>query len=208
MTAESAIRLDTEAIKNALDDPATLGLTLAVILESTFDPAVLYGGREHDPLDVITIFQTLEETYGADLPPALENRIQASMLLRTTAAFENDVRSFVAVALSLADGYLGDMPTGVMEDVDIGDALWAVFEAACIDPDMQPLSEPVEMHIMDIEAEPAEVDVSGEPMDDMGDVLRRMDVLRQQLLQLGVPASLIDALFERGTAALQHAQTQ
>lgn len=208
MTADSAIRLDSEAIKVALSDPATLGLSLTVIMESTFEPAVLYGSKEHDPLDVITIMQTLEENYGVSLPPALENRIQAIMLLRTTAAFENDLRAFVAITLSLADGYLGDMPTGVMEDVEIGDALWAVFESACIDPGMQPLSAEVETHIMELEAAPAETNDAGEAEDDMGDVMRRMDVLQQQLLALGVPASIIDTLFERGSTALQHAQTQ
>lgn len=206
--------LKQDSIPAILADPETMGLTLSFILESEFEPDVLYGNRDHDHLDPLVVIQHLEHKFRVDLPPALENRIQSVMMLRTTQGFENDVMVFTGIVLSLYDGYLGDLVTGVLEDLNVEEVMWGIFEAACIDPQLGQLSPEVTATIMDVMLEPEDTEVDPDAVgydalpvadDDMSDVARRMSLLQEQMLRLGVPASVVDVIMERGQTAMTNA---
>lgn len=207
------LSLNQAAIPELLIDTATMGLTLSFILESEFDIEDLYGSRDKDHLDPLAIIQHLEHKFRLDLPSAVENRIQAALVLRTTQGFENDVMIFTGIVLALYDGYLGDLVTGVLEDLNIEEVMWGIFEAACIDPQLGQLCPEVTALVLDAVLAPEDVEPEGDAggydalptSDDMSDVSRRMSSLQDQLLRLGVPASIVDAVMERGQTAMSNA---
>lgn len=195
------LKLDQKAIKEALANPATMGLTLAFILEYEFDPGELYGTHEQDSLDPMTVIRYMEDRYQQDIPPALENRIQAILVLRTTDGFEKNPMAFTAITLALYDGYLGDVTTGVFEDLDLEEVLWGVFESACIDPQLGQFHDDVGLLILDVASQPEEPQEEDQGAN-VSDVLRLMDLVQSQMTQIGVPAEIQDKVMSRGQAAL------
>ena len=168
--------LPFDAVKAALDDTATMALPLTIILEASFDLDDLYGSSEQDRLDPLTVLSELEERYGLRLPEAVENRIQAILLLRTTTSFENNPEAFTGVVLALTEGYLGDLVTGMMETLLARDILWGLFEVAMIDPYVKPLS-PAVLRLIEVSA--ADDEESEE--DGVEDFQEKLEVMRRQL---------------------------
>ena len=187
------LRLNDQQIKKALEDPDTRGLVLTFIAEYVVEPELLYGP---DALDAVTLFRELETRFNTPLSEAAENRLQAMLLLRSTTGFEADPVAFTAVALALVDGQLGDLVAGGMEDISSDEALWAIFEAVCIDPHISRFEPAVTEYITELMADTT----GGEDSD--GDITEEIQELQRQLAAIGVPSNTIDTCLDRGMAAL------
>lgn len=213
------LQINQDAASELLTNPEAFGLTLSIILEATIDPIVLYGLDDGEPLDSLTIFHELERRYRVKIPEAVENKIQAVMTLMVTEAFENDPTAFTAVALAFTEGYLGDLVTGILEELDSQAILWTLFEAAAIDPHLRPLSDPVRKMIVEVMSEPQD-DTGGilmgeegdvaevEPEDPVQEFMETMQELKAQLDALQVSKQIVDQLLNRGLAAMPDANSQ
>lgn len=190
--------LPFDAVKAALDDTATMALPLTIILEASFDLDDLYGSSEQDRLDPLTVLSELEERYGLRLPEAVENRIQAILLLRTTTSFENNPEAFTGVVLALTEGYLGDLVTGMMETLLARDILWGLFEVAMIDPYVKPLS-PAVLRLIEVSA----ADDEESEDDGVEDFQEKLEVMRRQLQDLKVEPDDVQRFFDHGMKAIE-----
>jgi len=212
------LQIDQDAASELLANPEAFGLTLSIILEATIDPIILYGLDDGEPLDSLTIFHELERRYRVSIPEAVENKIQAVMTLMVTEAFENDPTAFTAVALAFTEGYLGDLVTGILEELDSQAVLWTLFEAAAIDPHLKPLSDPVRKLIVEVMSEPDDAggvlmgeesdEPDVEPEDPMQEFMETMQELKAQLDALQVSKQIVDQLLNRGLAAMPDANSQ
>jgi hypothetical protein len=198
------IALNTDKAAELLETPTGFGLSLMMIAESVFTPEVLYG-EDGNSLDPLTLVDTLRERLQLQaVHPTALNRIQAGITLRTSHAFEQEPLAFAGVCLALYDGYLGDLVTGEMEDLDADEATWGLFEAACIDPQLGEPSPEVVRVLMQSMSQPEDPE-AGEPDDEF---TPRVQQLHQQLQDLGVPLDVIDSILERGFNVLQHASAE
>lgn len=115
------MQFDRKVAGRLLSDPDTYGsvlltLALAELGEDLF---------ETDPLE---IYARLEETYRQRIPEQGENRLNAIMLAVATDAFYESLEGFISVAATLHDGDLGDLISGVFDEVTIPECLWAIYE--------------------------------------------------------------------------------
>lgn len=202
--------INRDAASELLLNPEVFGLTLAVILEATFDPDVLYGLETGEPLDPLTIFHELERKYRVQLNEAVQNKVQAVLVLQTTEAYENDPLAFTGVTLALTEGYLGDLVTGTMEELDGPSVMWSLFEAAAIDPYLRPLGPDVQQLAYDsiMLPEDPEGDDGEEVADPMQEFMDQLGLLRAQLRTLEMSQKLANQLIQRGLAALPDVDEQ
>lgn len=192
------LQVNQDAAAELLENPETFGLVVALILDATIDHAVLIGLNDGEPLDALTVFHEMERRYSVTLPESIQNRLQAVLTLWTTEAYEVDPMAFTGITLALTEGYLGDLVTGEMEELDSQAVMWSLFEAAAIDGHLLPLEPDVQNLIVSVLEEPGEDD--GE--DPAAEMLENIEELRSQLLRLDIPRSLIDDLIQRGLDAL------
>lgn len=198
--------INPAAAAEMLANPETFGLTLSVILEATIDASILWGGETGEPLDALTVFQELERKYKVDLPEAVQNRIQAVMTLQVTEAYETDVLAFTGITLAFTEGYLGDLVTGTLEELDSQAVLWSIFEAAAIDPYLRQLSPAVTQLVYANLAAPEDVEEAEE--DPMVEFMDTLSQLQEQLRTLEMSQQLADQLIQRGLAALPDVDEQ
>jgi hypothetical protein len=114
------------AAADALSDPETKATVLHSLALSVFGDT-LYGEDAPDPLEV---FAELEDTFRSEISDENQNRLQAIMLAVGSEAFYEDEVAFMAVAESLLDGDLGDLPQGRAENLSQTQVVWAVYEVA------------------------------------------------------------------------------
>ncbi len=127
-----------EAAASLLRESGTLATPLLAICMAAYGDDV-FGDADKgiEAVDPIELFARLEEDFRAELPEAVENRIQALMMAISTDAFYEDPLVFSSVAAALADGDLGSMPDGILEDLTIPEAMWAIYEVGhCRDDDV------------------------------------------------------------------------
>lgn len=184
--------MSSDAAKAILTDSNSVTTAIATILEDTFPLDQLYGMAGDEGMDIDTIVDALQSRFGGTIPQAVRNRIQAVCVLRETDSIENDVAAFNGFVLACVDGHLGDLVNGMLEEVSIEEASWGLFEAVCIDPEMEGLSPAVVRFI-------AQLPEEGEEVFD-----RRLETWIRQLSELGIDPSTVAALTDRGSKALEY----
>ncbi len=198
--------LNRSACSDLLSNPDAFALALAIIAETELGTDALYGSADTESWDPLTIYSELESRFGIQLPTAAENRLQAAITLRTSAAFEESVSGFVAITLALTEGQLGDMVSGGMETPDLDECLWACFEAAAIDPQIGPMSREVGMFLVQLQN--SEVMDPEDQTGDSDDFTDQLKDLLGQLFAIGVPEDQVEKIVQRGLKALEDEQTQ
>jgi hypothetical protein len=198
----SKLNIDMDKAMELLASPKAFGLSLMFIVENLIDPSDLYGGGSGEALDPLTIRDTIQSvTGGVDMPEAVLNRIMAGVTLRTTPYFEQLPEVFTGICLALYDGYLGDMITGIMEEMDSDEMIWGLFEATCIYPGLEEPSAAVQKLMQSVLQTPED-----NPDGDQGDAfMPRLMALEEQLHELNVPTEIISAVLARGFEQIQHA---
>jgi hypothetical protein len=146
MTA--APQLNEDAARALLDDPDARATALHGLLLVAFGEQ-LYGSEELDPMDSLEIFAGLEERFNVSLTEEVENKIQALLLAMSTDGFYEDPNVFIAVAESLLDGDLGDLPTGGSSGLSQMEILWAIYEVAVNRDDNVPDFSPAVQEMID-----------------------------------------------------------
>lgn len=123
--------LEREVSSRLLADPETSATALHVIVLTAYGDA-LYGDEEQDmpPLDPVLLWTLLREDFRVTVPECNENKLNALITAITTDAFYENEEVFVATCLALYNGDMGDMVTGIMEDVTLTEAMWGIFEVA------------------------------------------------------------------------------
>lgn len=198
--------LNKEACAALLSNPDAFALALAIIAETELGLDALYGSPEVEAWDPLTVYSELESRFSVQLPTSVENRLQAAITLRTTAAFEESVSGFVAITLALTEGQLGDMVSGGLETPDLDECIWASFEAAAIDPQLGAMSQEVAVFLSDLQN--SEVMDPEEQVEDSDDFPKQLDDLLQQLFAIGLPAEQIEEIVQRGLLAISDEQNQ
>jgi hypothetical protein len=205
------LEINRDAAAELLLNPEIFGLTVAVILEATFEPAVLYGQDTGEPLDALTIFHELERKYRVQLNEAAQNKVQAVMTLHTTEAYENDPLAFTGITLALTEGYLGDLVTGTLEELDGPAVMWSLFEAAAIDPYLRQLGPDVQQLAYDalmLPEDSEDADGVEDIADPMTEFTEQLQLLQKQLRTLEMSQKLANQLIQRGLAALPDVDEQ
>jgi len=185
---------DKRVAGELLEDPDTFATTLLTILLAAYGEGVMGW----DPLEV---YAAVKDDFRVVIPEENENRLNAIQLALTTGAFYSDPLAFRAIASALADGDIGDVATGVLEDLTVPEILWAVFEVGLLlenEPELSPQVEAVIQAEVDDEAQDDEIldpeDVL--PYHEVG--LTRMKIeLMSQLQRLGVKAAELAELMDK-----------
>lgn len=135
-------KFDLQAASELLRDESTYGLTLMTILLEA------YGEQLFDPqMDSIELYLEIEEDFRAQMTLAGENRVQACLLSMTTDAFYTDALVCRSVSMALYEGELGDMVNGVLEQVELPEVMWAVYEVGLLREDEEDFSPEVQRWI-------------------------------------------------------------
>lgn len=123
-----------EAAKLLADDD-----TFAVVLMAILLPQ--YGDDLFE-MDTAVLFKSIEEDFMCKLSEENENRINAAITCMTTDLFYTNLNVFKSVALAFNEGDIGGIPDGDDEELDAGEALWAMMEASLLtDEDDAPRKE-------------------------------------------------------------------
>lgn len=118
-----------DAASKLLADTETFSFTLMTILLAA------YGEEVFEEDETAVLFTNLEEDFRCTLSEETENKINAALTVMTTDLFYTNPNVFTATALAFTDGDIGDIPTGVMEEIDAPAALWTIFEVSLINGD-------------------------------------------------------------------------
>lgn len=198
MPFHQTLPFPVEAAAKLLREAGTLGTPLLAIAMAAYGDEV-FGNPEKgiEPIDPLELWARLEEDFRASLPDAVENRLTAIISAVETDAFYMDPLIFTSVGLALSSGSLGTLPDGILEELTLPEAVWAVYEVALVRDDDMPLSPQVLRLFDDIitaEADDNEGDPEG-PSNEAFVRYMKMD-LASQMLQLGihVPELKVSAL--------------
>lgn len=82
--------------------------------------------------DTAILFADIEDYFDCKLSEESENRINAAITAMTTDLFFTNVNMFNSITLAFTEGDIGDIPSGMMETPDTGEALWAVQEVSLL----------------------------------------------------------------------------
>jgi len=170
--------INRSAASRLLRDESTLAIPLMIILLSEYGEDAL----EEDPL---VIYSRVTEDFNAVMPEALENRYQAALtVFEGLAAW--DPLALRSVALALTEGDLGDLASGVLEDVEPWQVQWALLEMDLLSGENMKLSKQAAAFVAEIIREEAEdLEDDGEsPTSAM--IAEFKDRLEAQLASLGV----------------------
>lgn len=125
----SPTSLDIGRVRVALGDSDTPGLVLLTIAMCSFGPRVL--GDEDEDIEAMNpaeLWVELDELYGTWVTEEGENKLNALILGMRGDLFYRDVDVFHSVCAALYDGDLGDMVSGVFEDLTAAEIMWGVME--------------------------------------------------------------------------------
>lgn len=120
---------DKDAASQLLSDDETFAFTLMTILLAA------YGEEVFEENEMAVIFANLEEDFSCKLSEETENKINAAITVMTTDLFYTNPNVFTATTLAFTDGDIGDIPTGVMEEINVPAALWTIFEVSLLNDD-------------------------------------------------------------------------
>lgn len=123
-----------EAAKLLADDDTFATVIMAILLPQ-------YGDALFE-MDSALLFKTIEEDFMCKLSEESENRINAAITCMTTDLFYTNLHMFKSIALAFNEGDIGGIPDGEDEELDAGEALWAMMEASLLtDEDDAPRKE-------------------------------------------------------------------
>lgn len=114
----------SEAAKLLASDDAYAFVLIAILLP--------VFGDDLFTEDTSILFADIEDYFDCHLSEESENRINAAITAMTTDLFFTNVNMFNSIALSFAEGDIGDIPDGILETPDVGDMLWAVQEMSLL----------------------------------------------------------------------------
>jgi hypothetical protein len=120
-----------EAAAALIRDSSTLATPLLAIVLTAYGDEI-FGNEQLgiEPIDPIELYARITEDFRAQLTEAGENRLQAMLMAVATDGFYEDPLVFTSVAKALSSGDVGELPDGIMEDVTLPEAVWAVYEVS------------------------------------------------------------------------------
>ena len=161
MTA-SQPKLNTSAAREIIGSDDATATALHSILLTVYGDN-LYGDEAPDPLE---IYADLEDRFNVTVGEDNQNRIQAILMAVGSDEFYTNETAFVAVAESLLDGDLGDVPTGEMNGLSILELLWGIYEVAVNrDENVPPFAPRIQQLIREISENEAQDDGDDIPGD-------------------------------------------
>lgn len=175
-------KFDVQACAKLIREPDTLTLPLLAILMEAY-------GEYLFEMDPVELYLTIEEDFHARLTEEGENRVQAGLMALTSDLFYTDPLVTRSITLAMFEGDLGDMVTGVLEDVEISEVLWAVYEVGLLRDDDEEFSPPVQQYVDSLIKEASvEANVGeGEVVPHYAKILMTQKrELREQMAQLGL----------------------
>jgi hypothetical protein len=165
-----------------LADDSTFATVAHIIAYSTYGDD-MYG------MDILELFQNLEDDYKTELSQDVCQKLQAIVLATTTDAFFQDKEAFRAICNTLIEGDPGFM---IMDELTVIEILWSTYEVSLNHPGTD-FSASVQ-GLMDRELQEEGVD-SEEEAEDMPYYDRAMDSLtlkfKKQLIKLGLDATAL-----------------
>lgn len=200
-------KLDRKAASRLLGRDDTFAFVLMAIAIDK------YGEDMADDAEVLMM--DLEDDFSCKIPDEGRNRIQAACTAMTTDLFFRNRNVFTAVALALADGDIGSIPSGGDEELDACRCLWAMTEVGLLngmefDEVSDAFSDDVVNLVNDVvdnEAEDKEDELEGDDVDTAEEamaetyyqrfVIANMLEISSQLLELGVDPSVVADMLGR-----------
>lgn len=189
MPFHQTLPFPVEAAAKLLRESGTLGTPLLTIALAAYGDEI-FGNPELgiEPIDPIELWTRLEEDFRAELPDAVENRLNALMTAVSTDLFYEDPLAFTSIGLALASGNLGTLPDGILEELTLPEAVWATYEVALNRDDDMPLSPQILRlfdEIITAEADDMEDGDEKSPSNERYVHYMKME-LASQMLQLGI----------------------
>lgn len=183
-----------EAARKLLEDPGTAATVLMVIVVASYGEDVFGDPTEGlEPIDPVVLWAAIEQDFNVRLPAEVENKINALRLAVDTDAFYHELPAFNAVCGTLTDGDLGDAVDGALDDITMGEILWAVFEVQLNRENPEEFSHAIIDHIKDVMQAEASEETDAAYWQQFVDDSK--DSLQTQLQVLGVPEELIRRAF-------------
>lgn len=136
MPFQRQLPFSVDAAAELLREPSTLGIPLLTIAMTAYGDEI-FGNPETgiEPMDPIELYTRLEEDFRAELPDTAEARLQAIITAVATDGFYEDPLIFTSIALALTNGNIGTLPDGILEEITLPEAVWAVYEVALVRDD-------------------------------------------------------------------------
>jgi hypothetical protein len=190
----TAVTLDEGKIRVALGDPDTPGLVLFTIAVYVFGDGVMGDPDEGiDQLDPAEMWAGFNSRFGTWVTEEGENKLNAIIAGLEGGKFWRDLNTFMAVSTALFAGDLGDLIDVGFEDLSATEIMWAVLEMALAwDSDETPeYSRDVRQYVDGVLVYEQEDQAAN-----AAEVERAYVAMLDQLVELGIPPSMIRALDE------------
>lgn len=176
--SQSRPTLNPREVTAALNDAATYATVLHVIMLAQYGEDIY----EVDPLE---LYARLKDDFGANLPEANEQRIQAILLATSTDAFYDDIRVFTATCNTLL---AGDPGFESMDELSVAEIFWGLYEVELNHGEEEPCPEIQQMiaREVDEEAEDSTGIEELRPNYVLRELAEHRTNLRKQLLKIGI----------------------
>lgn len=207
-----------EAAARLLSNEETFGFVLVAIILSA------YGTEALEEEDLTCLFTDLEGDFDCKLCEENENKINAAITAMTTDLFYTNPNVFDAVTLALNEGDIGDIVSGIMEEVNAPQALWALYEVALLNADSMEesrnlCSQSVINHVNEIiTGEAADLDEVDDETDTLEEAIQepyyqqyvnaKIRELARQLLFLGCDPSSVNEFLAENRLTLDDDEQQ
>lgn len=145
----SKLKVDLKIAGDLFANPETSATVLHALILNAYGDDV-YGDPEEGipPMDPIELWASIDEDFRTRIHENNENKLNALVMAVSSDAFYFDPQVFVAVCMALYDGDLGDMVSGVMEDLTLPEILWGIYEVE-LNRDDQPEFAPSVARLID-----------------------------------------------------------
>lgn len=108
-------------------NPETSATILHAMVLAAYGDEV-YGDEDTDAMDPVELWVRVREDFRVTVPEENENRLNAIMLAISTDAFYEDPLAFTSICMALAEGDLGDLVDGAIEELTVPEMLWGIYE--------------------------------------------------------------------------------
>lgn len=180
-----------DVAREFLGNPDTPATVLHVILLKKYGMEFLYGDEDEPPVDPILLWNTLEEDFRITIPVEVENKLNAVMLACSTDAFFTDEEAFAAICVAIAEGDLGDIVNGNLDQPTVAEMLIGIREVDLNDGDREVTFSPnVRKYILSV-LEAEGIDADGEEDPYLEETNIQVAVISECLAALGAPPELV-----------------
>lgn len=131
--------LNREVSSRLLADPETTATTLQLILSTAY-------GEDYwdfEEMDPVVLWRAVREDFSVTIPETSENKVNALRTATVTDIFYEHTEPFIATCLALSQGDMGDMVSGMLEDITLPECLWGIFEVGLSRDDDVDFSEEI-----------------------------------------------------------------